>query len=161
DQCSRAGGSRPPASCSAANSFGSWRAVVWRDAPSWLVSAVLHLSALILLGLVYFHNDLAQITQLTGAWTAADSGPSERDLAEPEVSLNGFAAEETAKGEAAAEPVAALVVPALAGSSGSGAVTIGGVATAPRSKPDPVPRSQPLSLAGAQSTPPATIQPSA
>src|SRR5262245_25213059 len=73
-----------PALSRDASSLGSWRAIIWRDAPSWLVSAVLHLSALILLGLVYFRGELAEITQITGAWLVADAGPGDdQPAAEP------------------------------------------------------------------------------
>src|SRR6266516_550896 len=52
-------------------------AAVWREAPSWLVSAVLHLAVLVLLGLIYYTGELAEISQLSISWSPTEEAPLE------------------------------------------------------------------------------------
>src|SRR5262245_31719010 len=51
----------------------SWRAIACRHAPSWLASAVLHLSAMILLGLLFQSGEPVEINQISLSWAADDS----------------------------------------------------------------------------------------
>ena len=71
----------------------SWRSIAWRDAPSWLTSAVIHLSALILLGLLFSAAETTEVHPLTLSWAANAERAGTEAIEPPDIPRAGPAAE--------------------------------------------------------------------
>jgi hypothetical protein len=145
---------------------GSWRSIAWRDAPSWLTSAVIHLSVLILLGLLFSAAETTEVRPLALSWTADTQRAETEEIEPPDVPLAGPTAE-PAPAEANAaqkspraaiakdEPPAPAQTPAATPNPSAGnAASV--VASAGKLADMPV--VQPVSLVGGATAPAESIQ---
>jgi len=140
----------------------SWPVATWRAAPSWLVSAILHFSALILFSLIYSSGELAHVSRLSASWAVAKDETASELLPEPSVlSLDrtSKAAEESAA-KAASEPKELAAEPETARDGNTAKETSRPPVAKPSSAGDK-PTTVGVSLPGEAPAPAAMIQPSA